>query len=453
MQKKIFVLGISLIGLSSNIYAYNWNYILNKKITYQNSFLDPTDRFTIKQFLEMLLTSKFGINLNIKDKFAKSYLNKKMPYINWKNVKIKDILKYLLGDKNFFYSFKDNTLNISYFQTRMYNLDFVYNVTTGNTTLDATNNKISTTYNFDFFKNIKNHVETLLKNNEANKDEFHEPILDKAAGILTVTGTKKQLAVVDQYIKKLMNRLTKEVLIDVRMYSVELSSSHQTGIDWSKLNISLNGVVPVEGKYIFGKESVFNQSQFNVNGLLNFLATNGNVNSISNPKIVALNNQKAIVSVGDTIYYKYPSKVTYDQNGNPITEYTIDSKFVGVTLDITPEISNDNTVILSINPKISSFKDITQLTNNNRGMPPDTTDKNLYTVVRLKNNQTLVMGGLITNDKTLKVNGVPVLEEIPIVKYLFSSKEQITDKKEFVFVITPHIINLSSKIPLEKIIK
>ena len=102
-------------------------------------------------------------------------------------------------------------------------------------------------------------------------------------------------------------------------------------------------------------------------------------------------------------------------------------------------------LFLSIAPRISAFKDATQLTNNLRDMPPDTKDNTMLSVVKLKDNQTLVLGGLITNDKTLQVNGVPVLKEIPLIKYLFSSKEKVTSKKELVFVITPHIINLKKK--------
>ena len=70
-------------------------------------------------------------------------------------------------------------------------------------------------------------------------------------------------------------------------------------------------------------------------------------------------------------------------------------------------------------------------------------------MVRLKNNQTLVLGGLITDNKTLQVNGVPILKEIPIIKYLFSYREQISDKSELIFVITPHIIDLKKKMTLE----
>jgi len=62
----------------------------------------------------------------------------------------------------------------------------------------------------------------------------------------------------------------------------------------------------------------------------------------------------------------------------------------------------------------------------------------------------LVLGGLITDEKTLKVNGVPVLKEIPLIKYLFSYKEQISNRKELVFVLTPHIIDLNKKSNIKK---
>jgi general secretion pathway protein D len=311
--------------------------------------------------------------------------------------------------------------------------------------LDATDSKVKNTYTFDFWDKIENNIKTILKN---TSNDFKSPVIDKSAGLITVTGTKKQIEQIDRYINDLIKRLTKEVLIDVKIYTVELSESHKTGIDWTKLNLSLNSSsVPVNqvGHKIFGKESVFNSANFNMQGFLNFLATNGNVNSLSNPKIVTLNNQKAIISVGDTVYYKYASSVVSDQAGNPNTQYTIGSKFVGVVLDITPQINDNGDIILSIAPRISSFKDPNQLNNPARDMPPDTRDNTMLSIVKLKDNDTLVLGGLITNDTSLNVNGVPVLKEIPLIKYLFSSREKVTNKKELVFVITPHIINFHRK--------
>jgi general secretion pathway protein D len=126
-------------------------------------------------------------------------------------------------------------------------------------------------------------------------------------------------------------------------------------------------------------------------------------------------------------------------------------KFVGILLDITPEISEDNTIMLRINPTISSFRDEAQLTDPNRQLAPDTTDNKLSTVVRIKDGQTLILGGLITDRNSFIENGVPVLKEIPVVKYLFSAKAEISKRRELVFVITPHILDFNKKKTIQEL--
>jgi len=433
-MKKIVLVLFMAISLFANCES--------KLFSYSNS-INAQERMSVGEFLDLLVTQKCNINIIYDDKESKNMVRQKMPFLRVKNYTLRQILDLILAKRGLFYTLNGNTLEISYYKTKTYKLDFITSNRVGESNLDATDSKIKNEYTFDFWDKVQNNIETILKNTAS---EFKPPIIDKTVGLITVTGTKKQIDAVDKYIKTMINRLTKEVLIDVKIYTVELSSSHKTGIDWSKLSISLDKTnVPVRGTYIGGAQSVFSDAVFNMTGLLNFLAQNGNVNSLSNPKVVTLNNQKAIISVGDTIYYKYASQVTTDQNGNPNTQYTIDSKFVGVVLDITPQISDNGDIILSISPRISSFKDATQLTNTNRDMPPDTKDNTMLSVVKLKDNQTLVLGGLITNDKTLQVNGVPILKEIPIIKYLFSSREKITSRKELVFIITPHIMNLKKK--------
>ena len=427
----------------------------NKFFTYSNS-INKQERMNIDSFLKLLLTQKCNINIVYKDDIAKKITQKKMPYMRVKDATLNQILNLILTKNNLFYTLKNNTIEISYYKTKTYKINFISSSRSGSSNLNATDNNLKNTYDFDFWGKIKKQIQTILTSNitidpnynilkSFNSDNF-APVVDKDAGLVVVTGTMKQLNAVDEYISNLMHNLQKEVLIDVHIYSVELSSSHQTGIDWSQLSLSVNKQnVPIRGKYIGGSLSVFNSATFSINGLLNFLSTNGNVNSISNPKIVTLNNQKAIISVGNTIYYKYASSVVTDQNGNPNTQYTIDSKFVGIVLDITPQISDNGDIVLSIQPTLSAFRDLTQLNNTNRGMPPDTKDNTMLSIVRLKNNQTLVLGGLITTDSQLQVNGVPVLKEIPLIKYLFSSRNKVTNKKELVFVITPHIINLKKQ--------
>lgn len=408
--------------------------------------LHITNQIPLKTILSNLV-DECSINIVLKDKKSRELVNQNIEFINVKNVSLKELLNVLFENANLFYTLKNNTLFVSYNKTKIFKIDFIPSSVSGVTNIDSTDNKVTTDYNFDFWSNLKDNIIQILKN---TSNSYKDPIIDKNSGLVTVTGNRNQLEEVAKYIKSLNNRLHKEVLIDVKIYSVTLSSSHKTGIDWSQLSLSLpNASTPLRAENVFGSNSIFKASQFNAGAFLNFLAKNGNVNSISNPKIVTLNNQKAIIKVGDTIYYKYASKVTNTNNENPTTEYTIDSKFVGVLLDITPQISDNGEIILSINPRISAFKDPTQLTNQQRDMPPDTQDNTMISVVKLKDNTTLVLGGLITDDRQLKVNGVPVLKEIPLIKYLFSSREKITTKKELVFVITPHIIDLNKTMSLK----
>ena len=433
-MKKIIIFLLSVMVLFANCE--------NKVFSYSNS-MNTSERLSIEEFLNLLVTQKCNINIVYKDEESLNMVKGKMPFIRVKNYTLTQILDLILSKRGLFYRLNNDTLEVSFYKTKTYKLDFISSNRIGESNLDATESKVKNEYTFDFWDKVQDNIETILKNTSKT---YKPPVIDKTVGLITVTGTKKQIDAIDRYVNTMLSRLTKEVLIDVKIYTVELSESHKTGIDWSKLSIELNKeYVPLKSTYIAGSQSVFSDATFSVSGLLDFLSKNGNVNSLSNPKVVTLNNQKAIISVGDTINYKYASKVTTDDNGNPHTEYTIESKFVGVVLDITPQISDSGNIILSISPRISAFKDPTQLTNELRDMPPDTKDNTMLSVVKLKDNQTLVLGGLITNDKNFKVNGVPVLKEIPLVKYLFSSKEEVTSRRELVFVITPHIINLNKK--------
>jgi general secretion pathway protein D len=99
--------------------------------------------------------------------------------------------------------------------------------------------------------------------------------------------------------------------------------------------------------------------------------------------------------------------------------------------------------MMRINPSISDFD------GSSTSKIPDTIEKKLNTIIRVPNNDTLILGGLITDSRTFKSSGVPVLKEIPILKYVFGYKEKLTQRKELVFVITPHIVDFNKKIKLK----
>jgi len=452
-MKKYFLLVVFLTNIV-------WANVCNSKLF---TFSVSSDsNVPIKTLLEQIVVNNCNMHIVYDDTLAKVKLTKLTTgEISVHNYNLIQILNLLVTNNNFFYKIKNNILHIAYIKTKTFNIDYIPSTRSGSATFTASavgsdgsggdTNSVDSKYEFDFWSGLSNNLLNIL-----NADAFYKapaPIIDKNAGLITITGTKRQLQRIGEYINTLNKRLHAQILIDVKIYEVELAKSNQTGINWSQLSFQLpSSSVPLRAANIAGRSSVFSSAVFNVSGLLNFLATQGNVNSISNPKIAALNEQKAIISVGDTINYKYPSKVvnTVTSAGTQVdTQYTYGSKFVGVLLDITPEISNNGDIILRINPTISAFRDVTQLTTPGRDLAPDTTENKMSTVVRIKDGDTLVLGGLITNKNSLSENGVPILKEIPLVKYLFSSKSQISNKRELVFVVTPHILKEDKKVTIK----
>jgi len=451
MRKIVFVVMVFVSLLFGN------NMCKNRLFSF--TITSSSSSITLDNLLQEIAVNTCGINVIYSDDLTKQKVKQiKIDGIVVKDYTFKQLLNLLITKNNLFYDIKNNTLDISYIKTKTFNIDYIPSTRKGSATFSASSaensgdsNSVDTQYEFDFWGGLSNNLISILNSNSEYKAPL--PIIDKNSGLVTITGTYKQLQRVKEYIDKLNNRLHKQILIDVRIYEVELSSSHVTGVDWSQMQLSLpSQSVKLNGRNFWGPGSVFNSTTFNISGLLNFLATQGNVNSISNPKIATLNNQKAIISVGDTINYKYPSKVitTPTNTGSQVdTEYTYGSKFVGILLDITPEISNNGDIILRMNPTISSFRDTTQLTDPNRDLAPDTSENKMSTVVRIKDGDTLVLGGLITNRNAFRENGVPILKEIPVVKYLFSSTSKISEKRELIFVVTPHILDRSKKVTIK----
>ena len=405
------------------------------------------------------IANQCNLTVVVNDDIAQKKLDSDVSLVNINKENLKRFLSDILDTKDCFFKLKGNKIIISYYRSKIFRLDIVSSSRTGSSSLSGSgggssggnfsgSSSLSDSYQFDIWGVIKNKINTILKNNAAANETLLTPVIDKNSGLIVVRGNKTQLNAVTNYIHDLTRRLMRQVYIDVKIYSVTLSKSHQTGINWQQLNANLNGGGKLRASTLLGKASVLNNATFNMSALLNVLATYGNVNSVSNPQIVTLNNQKAIIQVGSNIYYKNVSQITKDQNGNVFTKYSVESQFVGFSLDIIPRIADNNEIMLYVYPTLSKFAQSVKL-ESTRELPPDIKTNTLVSMVRLRNNQTLVLGGLITTDKSFEANGIPVLKEIPIIKYLFSYKEKISDKNEIVFVITPHIINLNKKISLK----
>ena len=474
----LFFIVLSFFASQNSLYANN------NSCKYRVFNIKVLDSISTNELLTQLgLECNFSIL--IKDKVAKSKVNEKLNGININSMTLQEIFDILLKDNNLEYSFDDNVLKVNGIITKTFKIDYITSDRTGKAVLNASvqstngngnggaadENKITTSESFNFWKNISKEILSIA-NAGSEKYIVKKPVVNQNAGLITVTGTKEQIDRVGKYLDSIKKRLNKEVLIDVSIISVILDKSHSSGVDWTQFALAVNrptgsGVPELNGAtngfnsaqftsagdklFHLGWNNAFsftNTISFTMNGLMNFLKTQGDSRVISNPKVLTLNNQQALITIGDNINYRIPETAPANTGGTiTTTSYTNESIFVGILLNIMPQISDNNEIMLRINPSISSFKyaedNIKQT--QPREIAPDTTEKKLSTVVRVKNGETIILGGLIGKSKNIAKNGIPGLKELPILGNLFKSETTKNSVSELIFMITPRIINDNRK--------
>ncbi|MGE4519088.1 MAG: type II secretion system secretin GspD [Desulfobacteraceae bacterium] len=169
----------------------------------------------------------------------------------------------------------------------------------------------------------------------------------------------------------------------------------------------------------------------NLGAVITAYKNNKNVNILSTPQIMTLDNQTAKISVGKNIPYLI--KATTGDNAYSNYEY----KDVGVLLEITPQINQDGLVKLKIFQEVSRIDSVA----GEFGELPTTLKRNIETTVVVEKSNTVVLGGLIDESFAESENKVPCLGDIPILGYLFKTRGNSKDKTNMYVFITPHLVN------------
>lgn len=471
--KYIFI--IYLAGFALNLSA---NECKNRKL---DMSLSPN--ITSYEILSQLANiCKFSIILS--DSNATNALKTPTNLINISRLSLDEIIGLVAESNALSYDFNGKMLSLSYIQTKTFKMDYIISARQGQAITKASvdsapieigvdyqiadqndensqDNIIKTTEKFDFWQDLSNELKLILN---SHNDPFiaPTPIINPAAGLIHITGTANQIKRVQNYLNLLSSRLKRQVLIDVKIISVELDNSYTKGVDWSKFELGFKSYLGdgTPSRLSFNKGSVQNPAHslknisggfiiggdlhLSLDGVLNFLNTNGKSQIISSPKIMAMNNQQALISVGDNINYRIAEDITNNDTSEITkTTYKQHSVFIGILLNLLPEISDDNLIMLRINPSLSSFKysadDAKQTMP--RVIAPDTMQKKLSTVVQISSGDSIILGGLIAKSLGNEINKVPILGDIPLLGYLFKSDSQISKTSELIFIITPTIIN------------
>jgi len=443
-MKQIKLKFLSIILTASAMFQY-----AAADCSYELFSISSTRDTKIIDFVEQL-SDQCEFSIIITDPNAQQFLEKPLNKTHIKNLTLDEVLHIILGENNLAYKLEDNMLKISYLTTKTFEVNYTITQRKGSGSTDITlssqttnqlNNsvggvggatggvasaasttgsnsgsgvdtqsgvKIESTDEVKFWENLDKELQEVL-NRPEDVYKAQAPIINKNAGLVTITATQKQMDRVEKYLKQLQEKMHLQVLIDVQILAVTMSHGKTTGIDWSQLyklqNIQLSvhhmqneNVGAFTGNTITtvannGLNTISNLVSIKAGGslqeVIKFLQTQGDVKALSNPKVLTLNNQPALITVGTEYFYKIQQSTNQQGATGGIVATTqndaVQSVFAGVLLDITPEIAKDGSITLKINPSLSeTSQDMSQTNSADRVMPPDLNRRQLSSVVTVK---------------------------------------------------------------------
>jgi len=265
-------------------------------------------------------------------------------------------------------------------------------------------------------------------------------IADEANNSIVIVATAQDYEVILPVITQL-DVMPLEVLIDATVVSVGLLGNLQYGISWyfkhgGSAIASTNtppGLASLAAVGAQGLSAFYTSGQ--LQALLSAQASQDNINVISSPSLMVLNNQKARINVGQQVPIQTGTITTVNAPTGNVAN-SIQYKDTGVTLEVTPRVNANGMVIMKLKQIVSKVADKTIAGINS----PIIDKKEIESNVAVHDGETIVLGGLIDNSVTETKSGIPYLHDLPLIGALFGSTKKINEKTELVVLITPRVV-------------
>ncbi len=298
-------------------------------------------------------------------------------------------------------------------------------------------------------------------------------IADEVTNAVIVTTFPRSWTEIENTIKQL-DRMPRQVLIEVLVAEITLTDDTRLGLDWAVragrfnivntntgspglpttpsppdsssmfLPLGVGGPARVLGPFGQGLSAfTFGTDQFIA--MRNALSNENKVNIVSNPHILTSENKKAVINVSTSVpivtsqttgQVAAATTTTTSTTTTAGLNQTVEYRDAGVILTVTPRIGEQGTVALDVKQEANQIGSPVPPTNS-----PSFTKREAETSVVLLNNQTLVLGGLIQDKLTTTDRGIPILKDIPLIGYVFKFTERIIDKTELLLLITPRVVS------------
>lgn len=330
----------------------------------------------------------------------------------------------------------------------------------GNSNSDSNGTRIETDTNSDYWTDLRDTLQTLIGSGDGRA-----VITSPQAGLVTIRAYPKELKAVREFLNQSESHLKRQVVLEARILEVSLNEGYEQGVDWSGLSASWDGNKGITGggsltpstiantpNQIFsalGGGAGFKISDGNFNVAVNLLKTQGDVNTLSSPRVTATNNQKAVIKVGTDEYFVTNASTTTTTSGTsaPIVTPNVELTpfFSGIALDVTPQIDEEGKVLLHIHPSVIDTEEQKKTIDVGTADPlilplAKSSIRESDTVVQANNGDIIVIGGLMKTDKQEIVSKVPLLGDIPWVGEAFTNRRESTKKVELVILLKPTVV-------------
>lgn len=334
------------------------------------------------------------------------------------------------------------------------------NTASGDNNTNSNGTRIETDSNNDYWTDLRDALQTLIGTGEGRA-----VITSPQAGLVTVRAYPKELKAVREFLDQSGEHLKRQVVLEARILEVSLNEGYEQGVDWSGLSASWDGGKGITGggslmdspiastpNQIFralGGGAGFTISDGNFNVAVSLLKTQGDVNTLSSPRVTATNNQKAVIKVGTDEYFVTNASTTTTTSGTsaPIVTPNVELTpfFSGIALDVTPQIDEQGKVLLHIHPSVIDTEEQSKTINVGTADPlvlplAKSSIRESDTVVQANNGDIIVIGGLMKTDRQEIVSKVPLLGDIPWVGEAFTNRRESNRKVELVILLKPTVV-------------
>jgi len=315
---------------------------------------------------------------------------------------------------------------------------------------------ISTETASDFWQDIQSALSMIVGGGDGQ-----QVIVNPGAGLVMVRAGTEDLRMVEEYLRRTELIMQRQVILEAKILEIALNEGYQQGINWSDIqsasSITASDGLPEDftaqalaGQVIQTSDigGLFSASvrAGDFTGLIELLGEQGNVQILSSPRISTVNNQKAVIKVGTDEFFV--TDIDFDDNNSAVTATDSTSTsveltpfFSGISLDVTPQISESGVITLHVHPSVSEVNDqekVITIGERDVTLPlASSTVRETDSVIRAESGQIVVIGGLIQNSSEDNNSAVPFFSEIPLVGELFKQRRFQSRKSELVILLRP----------------